>query len=144
MRRVNIWAVLVSAVVFWLVGGLWYRLLFGQRWMAVVGKTEAQLKAINPIPNYVLAFVLEIVIAGAIGWVTSHTGELNVKRGIRVALGMWLAFVATTFAINYGFEGAPLALYWITLGQYLVGMLLSGTIVGAWTSSAGNSRAARA
>src|SRR5205085_5544280 len=70
MRRVNIWAVLVSAVVFWLVGGLWYGLLFGQRWLAVVGKTEAQLKAINPIPNYVLAFVLEIVIAGAIGWVT--------------------------------------------------------------------------
>jgi hypothetical protein len=144
MRRVNIWAVLVAGIVFWLVGGLWYAVLFGNQWMAAMGKRMDQITP-SPVWQYALTFAMELVIAAAIAWVTSRTGELNVKRGVRVALGMWLGLVAPTFVITYGFEQRPWTLYWINIGQFLVGMLLCGLIVGAWTSKgAGNSSAAGA
>ena len=71
----------------------------------------------------------------------SYTGITTV---FKLALGMWLGLIAPAFIINYGFEQRPFALYWINIGQYLVGMLLCGLIVGAWTSKAGNAKAAGA
>ena len=143
MRRVNVWAVLVAGIVFWLVGGVWYAVLFGNQWMAAMGIKPDQAHS-GPVIQYVVTFVMEVLIAATIAWVTSRTGELNMKRGIRVGLGMWLGLVAPIFIISYGFEQRPWTLYWINIGQFLVGMLLCGLIVGTWTTKVGNSRAAGA
>jgi len=43
---VNNLAVLVSGLVIFMLGGLWYSpLLFAKRWVALIGKSEAELKA---------------------------------------------------------------------------------------------------
>jgi len=43
--QVNYVAVLVCAVVTFLLGGLWYSpVLFAKRWVALVGLTEEQMK----------------------------------------------------------------------------------------------------
>ncbi len=144
MRRVNLWAVLVAGIVFFLLGGLWYAVLFGNQWMAAMGIRADQAHSAGPIGPYIVGLVMDIVIASALAWITARTGELSAKRGIRVALGMWLGLIAPAFIISYGFEQRPFTLYWINIGQYLVGMLLCGLIVGAWTSKAGNAKAAGA
>jgi hypothetical protein len=52
-------------------------------------------------------------------------------RGIRVGAAVWASFVFTTFATEYAFEVKP-GLFGINAGFWLVGMMLTGAIVGGW------------
>jgi hypothetical protein len=45
---------------------------------------------------------------------------------------MWLGFTALTFAANHAFEDHSLRLYAINAGVWLAGLLVMGTILGAW------------
>jgi hypothetical protein len=47
-----------------------------------------------------------------------------------------LALIATTLAMNYGFEARPLSLWLINAGYMVVGMTLMGAIVGGWRKKA--------
>ena len=40
MELINWWAVLVTTVMAFVLGGLWYGPLFGQAWLSAIGKTE--------------------------------------------------------------------------------------------------------
>jgi len=55
-----------------------------------------------------------------------------VKHGAMTAFVMWMGFVATVLLTNYSFEQRPFSLFAINGGAALVGMLISGAIVGAW------------
>ena len=62
--HVNFVAVLVTGVVIFVLGGLWYSpVLFARRWVALMGKTEAEMKEwvehtverlLDPAPRRVL------------------------------------------------------------------------------------------
>ena len=61
---VNYLAVLVAAVVTFVIGGIWYsRALFGPRWMAAVGKTEEECRKGNRGTALFGAFVSALMMA---------------------------------------------------------------------------------
>lgn len=65
LPEVNYLAVLTSGVVIFVLGGLWYSPLFGGRWTALSGKTEAELKASAAGPlSYLAVFVCGLLSAG--------------------------------------------------------------------------------
>jgi hypothetical protein len=68
---INIWAVVVAAVVYWLLGAAWFTLL-SKPWLDSIGKTMEQLtkEAVSPGIAYGVALVCNLIIAYVIGWVT--------------------------------------------------------------------------
>ena len=136
MNRVNHAAVVVAGIVYWFLQAGWYT-LFGQAWVQAIGFTPQQVQQMTQnasfIP-YVTALVANIIIAYVISSVMVRTGPASVQRGLHVALVMWMGFVATHYATQYSFEQRPFTLFAINGGSALVGMLLCGVIVGAWTS----------
>ena len=133
MASINKLAVLVAAIVHFFLGMFWYSpALFGNRWLAAIGKTQQQSQQTPMVTPIIASFVYYLLMAYVLAWVIARTGPQNAKRGLAVAFLMWFAFVVTTSSIQYGFEGRPGALYCINLGYALVGMLLMGAIVGGW------------
>ena len=61
--KTNYLAVAVCAAAYWLLGGLWYGLLFGPRWMALENITIEQGKSMNSALPYVVTLVLDLLIA---------------------------------------------------------------------------------
>jgi hypothetical protein len=138
MNRINYIAVIVAGIVYWLVQAGWYT-VFGNQWAVAIGMTPeqiAQARANPSIVPYITALLANMVVAYVIGIVSLRTGEPSVAHGMRVALVMWMGFIVTSFATQYSFEQRPFALLAINSGSTLVGMLLSGAIVGAWTKKA--------
>lgn len=131
--KINIWAVVVAAVVYWLLGAAWFT-IFSQPWLTGIGKTMDQLKqeAVNPGVAYAVAFVANLVIAYVLGWVVVSTGEQSAVRGVTIGALMWIGFVGTTIGTAHVFEGRSLTGFVLTAGYPLVGMLLMGAIVGGW------------
>src|SRR6476661_10702362 len=67
--------VLVSGVVIFMLGGLWYSpVLFAKRWVALIGKTEEELKAsAGSMPtNYLLVFICGLVTAWVLALVVGN------------------------------------------------------------------------
>ena len=55
---------------------------------------------------------------------------------MKVAAILWLGFVGTVTITNYSFELRSLALMAIDAGCPLIGMLVTGAILGAWRNRA--------
>jgi hypothetical protein len=129
MQSVNWYALLVSALVGFPLGFLWYGALFGKAWMALTGVTPAQGKAANPLRLYGTVFVLNLVIAGGLSWLIGGRGW---HYGAHMGLFSSLMIFATGLGINYLFEFQKLKLWLINVGYMAIMMVAMGAILGAW------------
>ena len=129
--RVNPIAVVVAGVAYWVVQAGWYT-AFAQQWMAGTGRSLTELQQGGAATRYVIALICDIAVAYGVSWVTGRTGERTATRGVQTGAWLWLAFVVTLLATDYGFENRPLSFFLINAGAPLVGMVVVGAIVGAW------------
>ncbi len=133
--RVNPAAAVVAGIAYWVVQAGWYT-AFAQAWIAGTGRTAAELQQ-GPVGNrYVIALIADVIVAYGVSWVIGLSGERTAVRGAQCGAWLWLAFVATQLATNYGFENRPLSFFLINAGAALVGMVVIGAIVGAWRTTA--------
>lgn len=137
MNAVNHVAVWVAGIVHFLLGAGWYT-LFGKTWLAGIGKTEQQVMAEQPnaaIPM-AIGFVVAVVIAYTLAWLLPRLSAQSAAAGARTGALLALALIATTLAMNYGFEARPPSLWLINAGYMVVGMAIMGAIVGGWRKKA--------
>ena len=132
---VNNAAVLVSGVVIFLIGGLWYSpLLFAKRWVALIGKTEEELKAnAGSVPvSYLLVFVCGLLTAWVMALVVGNFATSGALDGAIIGALCWLGFAGATSFGTALFSGKPKALWLIDSGYNLVSFVAAGVILAAW------------
>jgi len=137
MSGINHFAAIVAGLVHFAFGAVWYT-VFSQAWLVGIGKTREQIMADNgnsPMP-YIIGVVTAIIVAYTLAWLLPKLGAQSVAGGIRTGVMLALTLVATTLALNYGFEGRSLSLWLINAGYMVIGMGVMGAIVGGWTRKA--------
>jgi Protein of unknown function (DUF1761) len=107
--KTNYAAVFISAIAYWLLGAVWYGVLFSKPWMALENISIEQAKSMNPVLPYVITFVLNLLIAYSLAQICIWRNANTVGRGASVGVLLWIGFF-------------PLA-----------GLVLMGAIIGAWT-----------
>lgn len=135
--RLNYAAIVVSAIVYWLLGGLWFGVFFTKPWMAMEGMTAGRMQQLNPVLPYIVAFVAGLVLAYVLASVCLWRQVDTASKGASLGVLFWIGFVATTALASYQFEGRPFHLFLINYGYCLVGMVIVGAILGAWKKKAG-------
>jgi hypothetical protein len=141
---VNWLAILVAAIVIFILGGLWYSpMLFSKKWMALQNKTEEQARAEMASANmplmYVSAFITALITAAVMAHILSHlvSGPDHVihpsaAHGAMFGFLCWLGFAAPS---SYGtalFSGKPKQLWLIDSTYNLVSFVLAGAILAVW------------
>lgn len=134
--KTNIWAVLVSAVVYWLLGAVWFDLLFGKSWMALEHMTEEQARSMNPVLPYVVGLLLNVLIAFVLAQICNWRNANTAARGAAVGVFVWIGFVGPITYTTYMYEMRPKELFAINQFYPLAGLCLMGAILGAWTKKA--------
>jgi hypothetical protein len=137
--RRNPLAIAVAALVYFMLGGVWFTVL-KQQWLDGIGRTIDQLtlraSGVSPTVSYLVAIVTTIIIALTLDWAIQATGPQTATRGIKIAALLWFGFIFTVIAAEYAFEiRSPEALAIVT-GYPLTGMILMGAILGAWKKKA--------
>jgi hypothetical protein len=133
--QVNYLAVLVTGVVIFALGGLWYSpVLFAKKWMSLMGKTEDELKAaLSSMPlAYASVFVCGLLTSFALAIILNHFTELTPLRGAKVGALCWLGFAGAT---SYGsglFSMQPKLLWLINSGYNLAAFVIAGVILAVW------------
>lgn len=133
--KTNYGAVAVSAVAYWMLGALWYGVLFSSRWMALEGITLEQAKRVNPVLPYVITLVLNVLIAFVLAQVCLWRNANTAARGAAVGVLLWIGIVGPIVFTTYMYEMRSKELFAINEFYPLVGLCLMGVILGAWTKS---------
>lgn len=131
----NFFAILVAAVVAFLLGGLWYSpLLFAKLWTAAHGFTAEQIAAMKAgAPRvYGISFVALIVMAAVLSIVLNHLGAHDWKAGALWSAHIWLGFAATIGLMANLYGGRKFAVFAIDTGYQLLYLTVMGAILGAW------------
>ena len=142
---VNYLAVLVAAIVMFILGGLWYSpVLFMKKWLALQNRTEEQMRAQAASANMPLMYASAFVTALITSWVMAHllghlayvadpsVINLNAAHGALFGFVCWLGFAAPTSYATAIFSGKPKQLWLIDSTYNLVSFVLAGAILAVW------------
>jgi len=128
-------AIIVAAVVAFLIGGLWYSpLLFARQWMAAHAHSPedvARMKADAP-RAYGISFVAFLVMAFILQMVLNHVDAHTWQSGALWAAHLWLGFAVTIGLMANVYSGKRFSVFLIDAGYQLVYFLVMGAILGAW------------
>lgn len=131
--KINHLAVLVCLIWMHLLGFLWYGPFFGDVWMPMVGIDPDNMEGGFDAGLWTTNLIASLAPLYLLAWLFTH---LRVESGGRGAL---IAFLIT-FCVHHlpvmsgnMFAGEPYGLAWITGGFSLVGLTVSGFILGMWS-----------
>jgi hypothetical protein len=130
----NHWAILVSGIAIFMIGGLWYSpVLFAKPWVRLMGKTEDEMRAkAGGAGSYVAVFGCGLLTAFALALVLGHVGTVTIGGALVVAFVCWLGFTGATSFGSALFSAQPLALWAINSGYNLVAFVVAATILTLW------------
>jgi len=123
--------ILVSAVVQWLLGWLWYGVVFRKSWRTMVGFAEGE-KPKNSVFAMITAFVacllLSYVLVHVLGWAGANT----FTGGAKLAIICWLGFMAPPLFTQHITENRRVNLFGINAAYWLLAMALGGGLLAAF------------
>jgi hypothetical protein len=132
--RVNWLAIIVSAVVLFLFGYLWYDVLFGKMWIAEMQKVNPQFGTTMTSGYYpfVVSFIMGIFSAYGIARALAWRGSSSPMNGAFIGFSLGLLIFGSMTWMDYAYSNFGAALGWINIGYVAVGMAIQGAILGAW------------
>jgi hypothetical protein len=131
--KTNYAAVFIAAIAYWLLGAVWYGVLFSKPWMTLEKMTIEEAQSMNPVLPYVITFVLNLLIAYALAQICVWRNANTVGRGASVGVLLWIGFVGPITFTTYMYEMRPKELFAINEFYPLAGLILMGAVIGAWT-----------
>ena len=127
----NWWAIIAASVAGMLLGAAWYSpLLFGNKWLAAIGKTEEELT--SPAPAMVGSLVCTLLSAIAIAVLVSGLGIQGIVGGAVTGGFFGFTLVATAMLSDSLFCGWGWPLYFMQAGYRVMYLIIMGAIIGGW------------
>lgn len=136
MSAINWLAVLVAAIVPFVIGFVWYGPLFGKPWMTSVGLTEEQVSKANMpkvfgislVAQLIMAFFLAMFFYGDPAAAAAMTGGAGAFYGFLTGFG----WVSMAICVAAQFEQKSFNYILINSGYWIVVFTLMGLILGMW------------
>jgi len=135
MVHVNYLAVLVAAVVVFVLGWLWYSpLLFYKPWMRLRGMdpVAAMAGAKMPAGKLLIELLRCLVLAYVIARFVARLEVSSWMGAVHFGLFLWIGFPVILLVGSVLWENVPWKVAAIHAGDWLVKMLVIPIIVSAW------------
>jgi hypothetical protein len=131
---INWWAVIIAAIVKFVIGGIWYMPLFGKQYRALMGVLEgSDMSGLGPA--LAVQLIGDLVMSYILARFIIHYGT-GLGLGILIGFMAWLGFVAAVTIPQRFYERRPWELWAINNAYLLIGMVVMGAILGWWHAGA--------
>ena len=129
--QINLWAVLVAALVTMGIGALWYSpALFGKIWMRANGFSGNEPGG-NMARTMIIAFILSLIMSLNLAAFLADPGT-NVRWGMTAGFLAGFGWVTLSIAVISLFERRSFAYMAVNGGYWVVSFIAMGAILGAW------------
>ncbi len=130
LTGLNWLAILVATLVGFALGGIWYGPIFGDAWLAALGKTADQIQP-SATP-FVISFFTSLVTAVVLAMFISALNISTLGGGVTIGLLVGIGFIATAMASDSAFGDTGLKLWLIQSGYRVLYSVLMGAILAVW------------
>ena len=127
MGDINLLAIFLGALAFFVVGALWYGVLFSKAWQAASGMTDEKIKGSNMPLIFGLTFLFELLIALMLGHNIARTNPPD-HVVMMMAVGFAATIMVPAIGINYLYLRKSGKLFAIDAGHFIVGMAAMGAV----------------
>lgn len=124
-------AIITSALLAFVLGGLWYGPLFGKIWMKENGLTPETAAQTNAAKVYGLAFVWTLVMAYNLGFFLNDPA-ITLSKAILYGFATGFGWIAMGLFVVGLFERRSARLMLVNGGYMTASLTMMGAIIGAW------------
>jgi hypothetical protein len=128
-------AILCAGAAYWVLGYVWYSLLFGRIW----GAEQTRQRGERPPPTggemfgkMAGTFICNLLAASAMAYVLYKARIYDMNHSLRLGVAVGLGFAGTAITMASIWESKPTRVWMIDAGYNFVGCLLLATIIGYW------------
>ena len=135
MFQPNLTAVIIAGVVYFIIGGLWYSVLFGKQWLEAINLKIEDLNPPKPITMVVVfasGLLTAYILAHIVEYGITYTNYGGIAGGMTATFWVWLGGIALPGLHGVVYENRTWKLYVINMGHYFVGYLTMGGILAYW------------
>ena len=137
---INWLAVVVSAVAFFVLGGIWYGPLFGKKWQSAVGLSDEEMKQANMGKLFGTAFVFSFIISAGMAMFFfgmpaepgMEAAKMTVVEGAMYGGMTGIFFLFPSISMNYLFARKSGSLMAIDSLYHIIAYIVVGVILAAW------------
>lgn len=124
-------AIVIAVVVNSVLGSLWFsQMLFGKKWMEWEGQKEG-MGGSSAGPFIALSVVATLISVITLAWFIDRTGTTTLTGGGLIGLYAGIGLVAPAMFADHIFNSRRGMLYLIVAGYPVVGLVITGAILGA-------------
>jgi hypothetical protein len=130
---INYWAVLVAAIVNYVIGALWYSVLFGNAWKKFTGIAEMKPTAGVMVVGFIGSLLMSFVLAHAIVFANEFMKTAGIGGGLMCGFFNWIGLVAPVTVGVVIYEKKSWKLWFLNNAYWLISLLAMGAILSVWT-----------
>jgi len=130
----NYAAILVAAIVNFIVGAVWHGPLFGKHWMKLAGITHEEMKRmpLTPAQAMLLGFVNTLLMTFVLSLFGNTWNPEGVTGAFTLAFWPWLGFVVPMLANSVLWEGKSWKLFGFNISYQLVSLFVTALVLVSW------------
>ena len=136
LGQLNWLAVIVGAVIYFVLGAVWYAPpIFGRAWQRSIGWDPGATPPQMRIATYAIPAVAYLVMAAVLGMLAAATGSDNLESGLVLGLVIGIGFALARTAVDATFTPnlpQPVTWFAITGLYHLVGLVIIAVLVSVW------------
>lgn len=127
MGEMNLLTIVLAALAFFVVGAIWYGVLFGKVWQRAAGLSDEQVRGGNMALIFGLTLAFELLIAVVLAHQFAMTGASD-RAIMMIAIGFGAFIMTPAIGINYLYQRKSGTLFAIDAGHFVVGMAAMGGV----------------
>lgn len=132
LSSLNWFAVLSATVIYFALGAVWYSpILFAKTWMKLRKIREEDIGQPNPV-IFIYSFILQFIAVISLALFIQAMGIATPLNGAFIGFGAAMGILYTLSGTTGIFSEVPLKLHMLDNGYHVVGLTLSGLILGWW------------
>ena len=127
MGELNLLTIALAALAFFVVGAIWYGVLFGKAWQKAAGLSDAEVQGGNMALIFGLTLAFELLIALVLAHQFAMTGASD-RAIMMISIGFGAFVMTPAIGINYLYQRKSGMLFAIDAGHFVVGMAAMGGV----------------
>jgi Protein of unknown function (DUF1761) len=130
--HINYAAVIVAALANYIIGSLWYGVLFTKQWKTLSGISEMKLVPGFIVLGLVASFLMSYVLDHALIFASGYMKMSGVGGGLMCGFFNWLGFIAPVTLGVVMYQKKSWMLWILDNAYWLLSLLVMGAILALW------------
>ncbi len=133
--QMNYWAILVSGIVYWLIGMVWFSAIVGKNWSEEIKNHGIKLGKPTKgkmIEKSIWTFILNLIVAWGIALLVYALGINTFGAALGLGLVLAVCFAVAVLATTYLWEGRSFRLSFYDIFYPFLGIIVSTLIISLW------------